>query len=138
MRARTTTVISGCFLWAAAAVASADAPPGTPAPVPAAIEAATPAPASTPAPSVGIQVAVADEKEDSGPLKLPPGFRDKKRGKYTVYCRKDTAMGSRFASEKCYDEQGLRDYISDQRENQKQVDQMRRICGSMDACGGGG
>jgi hypothetical protein len=122
------SLICGCILLAAAGRATAEEPKPTPAPV--AAEAA-------PAPAVGIQVAVAEEKAEE-PLKLPPGFREKKRGKYTVYCRKDVAMGSRFASEKCYDERGLRDYIADQRENQKQVDQMRRICGSMDACGGGG
>lgn len=69
---------------------------------------------------------------------LPPGFKVKKRGKFTLYCRKEDVMGTRFPVEKCYDEQGIRDYVLDQRENQKQVDQMRRICGSMDACGGGG
>jgi hypothetical protein len=126
------SLICGCILLAASGVAAADEPQEKPAPA-AAEEAATP----TPAPAVGIQVAVAEEKAKE-PVKLPPGFREKKRGKYTVYCRKDVAMGSRFASEKCYDERGLRDYIADQRENQKQVDQMRRICGSMDACGGGG
>lgn len=125
------SLICGCILLAAPGLAAAEEPRDKPAP--AAAEAATPSPAA----AVGIEVAVAEEKA-AEPLKLPPGFREKKRGKYTVYCRKDTAMGSRFASEKCYDEQGLRDYIADQRENQKQVDQMRRICGSMDACGGGG
>ena len=69
---------------------------------------------------------------------LPPGFKVKKRGKFTLYCRKEEAMGTRFPVEKCYDEKGIRDYVLDQRENQKQVDQMRRICGSMEACGGGG
>lgn len=69
---------------------------------------------------------------------LPPGFKVKKRGKFTLYCRKEDVMGTRFPVEKCYDEKGIRDYVLDQRENQKQVDQMRRICGSMEACGGGG
>jgi hypothetical protein len=69
---------------------------------------------------------------------LPAGFKAKKRGKFTLYCRKEEVMGTRFPVEKCYDEKGIRDYVLDQRENQKQVDQMRRICGSQDACGGGG
>jgi hypothetical protein len=75
---------------------------------------------------------------EPGKIDLPAGFKPKKRGKYTVYCRKEEAMGTRFPVEKCYDEQGIREYVLDQRENQKQVDQMRRICGSMEACGGGG
>jgi hypothetical protein len=69
---------------------------------------------------------------------LPPGFRVKKRGKHTVYCRKEEVMGTRFSSEKCYDKAGIREWKAQQVENQKQLDQMRRICGSQDACGGGG
>ena len=86
------------------------------------------------------EVAAADKPKAAEPEKiyLPPGFKPKKRGKFTLYCRKEEAMGTRFPVEKCYDEQGIRDYVLDQRENQKQVDQMRRICGSMEACGGGG
>lgn len=85
-------------------------------------------------------VAAADVPKAAEPeeIYLPPGFKPKKRGKFTVYCRKEQAMGTRFPVEKCYDERGIREYILDQRENQKQVDQMRRICGSMEACGGGG
>jgi len=44
-------------------------------------------------------------------------------------------MGTRFPVEKCYDEQGIRDYLLAQRENQKQVDQMRRICATQGSCG---
>lgn len=125
--------IGAIVLLLVSAAAWADDPPA-----PAEPEAGKEQAAAEPEPSVGIQIAVAeDKKKDAEPLKLPPGFKAKKRGKYTVYCQKDTPMGSRFPSEKCYDERGMRDYIADQRENQKQVDQMRRICGSMEACGGG-
>lgn len=86
------------------------------------------------------ELAAADVPKASAEDKIyvPPGFKVKKRGKFTLYCRKEEAMGTRFPVEKCYDEQGIREYVLDQRENQKQVDQMRRICGSMEACGGGG
>lgn len=71
-------------------------------------------------------------------VRIPPGFRKKQRGKYTVYCRKEQVMGTRMEQEKCYDERGLREMEVALRENQEKVDQMRRICGSMEACGGGG
>ena len=96
-------------------------------------EAKADAPAKTELAAADVSKPAAEEK-----IYLPPGFKVKKRGKFTLYCRKEDVMGTRFPVEKCYDEQGIRDYVLDQRENQKQVDQMRRICGSMEACGGGG
>jgi hypothetical protein len=69
------------------------------------------------------------------PTCLPPGFKPKKRGKYMLYCRKETVMGTRFPVEKCYDEAGIRELIRAQIENQEQLDQMRRICSTAGACG---
>ena len=65
----------------------------------------------------------------------PDGWREKKRGKYTVYCRKDTQMGTRFQKETCYDEEGIRAMLAAQQDDREKVDQMRRICGSQAACG---
>jgi hypothetical protein len=94
-----------------------------------------PPPAEQPATDAAVAATKAAEQDK---LHLPPGFKVKKRGKFTLYCRTEEVMGTRFPVEKCYDEKGIRDYVLDQRENQKQVDQMRRICGSMESCGGGG
>jgi hypothetical protein len=69
------------------------------------------------------------------PTCLPPGFKPKKRGKYMLYCRKETVMGTRFPVERCYDEAGIREFIRAQIENQEQLDQMRRICSTAGACG---
>jgi hypothetical protein len=77
--------------------------------------------------------AVAKAEHDN--FVLPPGFKVKKRGKYTLYCRKDPVIGTRFESEKCYDETGVRDYLQAQRENQEKVDQMRRVCATQGSCG---
>src|SRR5262245_24936988 len=87
------------------------------------------------APSKALASADLPKADEKAPLELPLGFKPKKRGKYIVYCRKDSAMGTRFPVEKCYDEQGIRDYLQAQREDQEKVDQMRRICGSQAACG---
>jgi len=86
-------------------------------------------------PAEAAQETAAAEPEE---FKIPPGFRKKTRGKYVVYCRREHVMGTRVESEKCYDEDGLREMERARVENQEKVDQMRRICGSMEACGGGG
>lgn len=69
--------------------------------------------------------------EESTPkqaFKPPPGFRSKKRGGVLVYCIKDRSLGSRFQSEKCYDEQGVKDYLLARDENKRDIDQRRSIC----------
>ena len=73
--------------------------------------------------------------EEDGEIKIPPGFRVKKRGELTLYCRKEDVMGTRFPVEKCYDETGIREYLRAQRDDQQKVDQMRRICSSGGSCG---
>jgi hypothetical protein len=80
---------------------------------------------------------VAAKAETDAAIKLPPGFRPRKRGPFTLYCRKESRVGTRFAVETCYDGRGIREYWQAQRENREKLDQMRRICGSMDACGAG-
>jgi hypothetical protein len=49
------------------------------------------------------------DAEATGEFKPPPGFRAKKRGDVTVYCRKEAVLGSRFSAEKCYDQAGIRE-----------------------------
>jgi hypothetical protein len=66
----------------------------------------------------------------------PDGWRPKKRGKFTVYCRRDyNVKGTRLPAETCYDEEGIRAMLEAQREDQRTVDQMRRICGNDATCG---
>jgi hypothetical protein len=65
----------------------------------------------------------------------PDGWREKKRGKYTVYCRKEHEMGTRVPKETCYDEQGIRAMLASQQEEREKIDQLRRICSSQAACG---
>ncbi len=135
---RTLAGTLGAMLLVAAAQAVGEEPAAASEQAATATEAA-PAPAADP-PAAPEALAAADvpNAAEAPKVYLPPGFKVKKRGKFTLYCRKEEAMGTRFPVEKCYDEQGIREYVLDQRENQKQVDQMRRICGSMEACGGGG
>jgi len=74
------------------------------------------------------------EAEDE-PFTPPPGWRTRQRGKFTLYCRKQTEKGTRLAKEVCYDEEGIREMLLAQREDQERVDQMRRVCSSQAACG---
>lgn len=75
-------------------------------------------------------------------FKLPPGWAKKKRGKFVLYCKRDSAMGTRIKTETCYDEAGMRDYILYLAENKADVDRARStcsnicVCGRPDACGG--
>jgi len=121
----------------AAPESRSDAPP--------AAEATDPAP-QAPAPAMQADEPVTDVTESAAStaaaaereLVLPPGFKPKKRGKFTVYCKRDAVLGTRMPAERCYDEEGIRAMLRAQAEDREKVDQMRRICGSMEQCGGGG
>ena len=66
----------------------------------------------------------------------PDGWRPKKRGKFTVYCRKEyNAKGTRFPMETCYDEAGIRAMLAAQLEDREKIDQLRRICSGDASCG---
>lgn len=66
---------------------------------------------------------------------LPPGFKPKKRGKYTLYCKMDTPIGTRFKQETCFDAKQMRDYLIALQENKADVDRIRATCSSICACG---
>jgi hypothetical protein len=89
-------------------------------------EAATQADASE-ANAVAEEIPLAD--------RLPPGFKVKKRGKFTLYCKTDTPLGTRFKSETCYDEPNMRAYMLALQENKSDVDRIRNICSNPCACG---
>ena len=79
--------------------------------------------------------AVADKKEIPIGERLPPGFKVKKRGKFTLYCKTDTPLCTRFKSETCYDEPNMRAYMLARQENKSDVDRIRNICSNPCACG---
>jgi len=68
-------------------------------------------------------------------MKLPPGFKEKKRGKHVVYCRTDTPIGTRFKQETCLDASQIHDYLIALQENKSNVDRIRATCSSACACG---
>ncbi|MBX3704810.1 MAG: hypothetical protein KF822_13635 [Steroidobacteraceae bacterium] len=67
----------------------------------------------------------------------PPGYRAKKRGKKTVYCKKSPESGTRFASEICYDEEQLREMERSREIGNASFDQARKVCSGLEPCTGG-
>jgi hypothetical protein len=74
-------------------------------------------------------------EEEEMAFVIPDGFRAKKRGEFTLYCRKESVLGTRLPAEKCYDEDGIRALAQELRENREKLDQLRRVCSSQAACG---
>jgi len=79
--------------------------------------------------------AVAARKEIRIEERLPPGFKVRKRGKFTLFCKTVTPLGTRFKSETCYDEPNMRAYLLALQENKSDVDRIRNICSNPCACG---
>ena len=66
---------------------------------------------------------------------LPAGFKARKRGNLTLYCIRGKATGTRFPTEDCYDEPGLRDYILKREASNREFEQNRAICSNPATCG---
>lgn len=81
--------------------------------------------------------ATAAEAKEPDVFTPPPGYKAKKRGKKVVYCKKNLESGTRFASESCYDEARLKEMEMARQEDQTRFDQVRKVCPSLDTCGGG-
>jgi len=65
----------------------------------------------------------------------PPGFRAKRHGDVTLYCRREAVLGSRFKAEKCYDQAGVEEILRAESENKEILDKIRN-CG-VGSCPGG-
>lgn len=118
------------LILAAAILAGCASQPQTPTP---ATPAAAPSPAATPAP------AATTAKAEAGAYKPPAGYRAKKLGANTLYCKKDTLLGSRFPTEFCFSEDELKEIErrgEDMRQNKLKNS---GICGGVAmACGNSG
>lgn len=68
------------------------------------------------------------------PFTPPPGFKTKKRGELVLYCIKDSTVGTRFKTEKCFDEDQVRDYLAAQEENKRDIDRIRSTCANASVC----
>ena len=81
---------------------------------------------------------VADAEPDANKergFKLPPGFKEKKRGKFVLYCKRDAPMGTRVKTETCLDEAQMRDYLLALETNKVDIDRVRAVCSNPCVCG---
>ena len=78
----------------------------------------------------------ADEAKEPEEFKVPAGYRAKKRGKKTVYCKKDMESGTRFAQERCFDEAQLRQQKIEREQEKASLDQSRLVCATPESCAG--
>jgi hypothetical protein len=67
-------------------------------------------------------------------FKPPPGFRTKKRGEHVLYCMKDSTVGTRFKTEKCYDEDQMREYLLALEIQKRDIDRIRSTCATASVC----
>ncbi|MGE0466677.1 MAG: hypothetical protein AB7P44_09560 [Steroidobacteraceae bacterium] len=79
-------------------------------------------------------VAEADPDKARG-FKLPAGFKEKKRGKFVLYCKRDAPMGTRVKTETCLDEAQMRDYLLALETNKVDIDRVRAVCSNPCVCG---
>jgi hypothetical protein len=66
--------------------------------------------------------------------KPPPGFKTKKRGEIVVYCMKDSSVGTRFKTEKCYDRDQMREYLLALEIQKRDIDRIRSTCATGASC----
>ena len=71
--------------------------------------------------------AAAGKKEEE--FKPPHGFKIKKRGDEVLYCQRDATVGTRFKTEKCYNEEQLRTYMMVTEAQRRDVDRIKTTCG---------
>jgi hypothetical protein len=79
-------------------------------------------------------LAADSKKAETKAFTPPPGFKTKKSGKHVLYCKKDRTTGTRFATEKCYDEAQMRDYLVTLEEQKRDIDRIRSTCASAAVC----
>jgi hypothetical protein len=64
----------------------------------------------------------------------PPGFKTKKQGALTLYCKRDSTVGTRFKTEKCYNEAQMKDYLLALEEQKRDIDRIRNTCANAAVC----
>jgi hypothetical protein len=78
-----------------------------------------------------VPLAAAKEEQEFTP---PPGFQTKKRGQMVLYCKRDRETGTRFRTEKCYDEDQVREYLLALEVQKRDLDRIRSTCTTGSTC----
>jgi len=99
-----------------------------------AVGADTPAAADVPAGKAAVTATSSEAAPKVEEFKPPPGFKTKKRGEIVLYCMKDSTVGTRFKTEKCYDEEQMREYLLALEIQKRDIDRIRSTCSSAAVC----
>jgi hypothetical protein len=87
------------------------------------------APANAPAGAIAA-------KGGSGEFVPPAGYKARRRGDATVYCKVETPVGTRFGTEYCYTQSDLERMEASRVNIRSEVERTRRTC-TGGGCGGG-
>ena len=69
-------------------------------------------------------------------FRTPAGYKKKKKGDQTMYCRSQTPIGTRFPTEYCYTQAQLERVLKSTQGMQDDVAMRQRMCTTGSACGG--
>jgi hypothetical protein len=116
------------FLFAFSATALAAEPP---------TDSAESASAESPA-TIGEEASklVEEHAAEEAEFRTPAGYKKKKKGDQTMYCRSQTPIGTRFPTEYCYTQAQLERVLKSKQGMQDDVAMRQRMCTTGSACGG--
>jgi hypothetical protein len=140
-----TLILFGAVTASASLLALADQPATTPAPAATSAPAKAPdsKPAATVAPApaaataraaVPAQKALAATNDNEKPIRPPPGWKVKKKGDATMYCRETTVIGTHFLQVMCMNEDQLRQFMTNATAMQQDLYQHQTLCASAAGC----
>ena len=82
------------------------------------------------------EASAAEPVKKEEPFKPPPGCRQRKRGEFIVYCRKEpTSWARAFRRRNATTRKASSAMLVAQQDDRDKMDQMRRICAGDSTCG---
>lgn len=79
---------------------------------------------------------VEQDAAEEAEFRTPAGYKKKKKGDKTMYCRSQTPTGTRFPTEYCYTQAQLERVLKSKQGMQDDVAMRQRMCTTGSACGG--
>jgi invasion protein IalB len=79
---------------------------------------------------------VEEHTAEEAEFRTPAGYKKKKKGDKTMYCRSQTPIGTRFPTEYCYTQSQLERVQKSKQGMQDDVAMRQRMCTTGSACGG--
>jgi hypothetical protein len=77
---------------------------------------------------------VEQDAAEEAEFRTPAGYKKKKKGDKTMYCRSQTPTGTRFPTEYCYTQAQLERVLKSKQGIQDDVAMRQRICTTNSAC----